>query len=218
MGQKCSCFKSENLITVNIDDEYGNTGTKYNYSPIVNIENTTSSSFIRSTTKKGIAASFNSQFATKDTLTSTLTDNNIIQNLIKFQSIVRGYLSRNFFKKCKTIYEQITIDLIKDYNKLIIHPNDKNFIYKVDGYKKFYPENDIDGPCIINYGQVYLSQLKIYNNGDSYSGQINIKNQRHGIGKLIKANGSIFHGSWLNDNFTGYGVYLSKEGTFQEGK
>jgi hypothetical protein len=54
--------------------------------------------------------------------------------------------------------------------------------------------------------------------GLMYSGFINLKKQKHGYGKCWKNTGEVYEGYWLNNNFTGYGRYITEEGNVLEGK
>lgn len=62
-----------------------------------------------------------------------------------------------------------------------------------------------------------------YGNGDVYKGSWNTEGKRHGIGRLVTAGGSEYHGEFVKGFFHGQGVLSfsdgSKfEGTFECGK
>lgn len=59
--------------------------------------------------------------------------------------------------------------------------------------------------------------LIIYDDLSFYYGQLNILNERHGFGYLI-SNNNKYHGSWVYNEFTGYGRHIDDKGFISEGK
>ena len=56
-----------------------------------------------------------------------------------------------------------------------------------------------------------------YENGDRYEGEMNIDNQRNGIGKMYYTNGEIYEGKWKNDKKDGIGKMYYTNGDMYEG-
>ena len=90
----------------------------------------------------------------------------------------------------------------------------------LDGWKKFYPPND----PFFNYKKGFTLQYGIKirhpnnpNKVSVYEGDINIKNEKHGFGKLTTTK-SVFLGEWRNDAFTGWGRETRRSGKVFEGK
>ena len=77
--------------------------------------------------------------------------------------------------------------------------------FSLCSYTKFYPKED---PFFnFNKGFVFPDGIKIIypydtNKVEVYEGDINIKNERHGFGRLTTTK-SIFLGEWRNNKFTG---------------
>lgn len=53
---------------------------------------------------------------------------------------------------------------------------------------------------------------EVYTNGNSYKGQKNTQNQRHGKGKYIYADGSYYYGDWIKNKMVGNGVLYYPDG------
>ena len=92
--------------------------------------------------------------------------------------------------------------------------------FNLEGWKKFYPPND---PFFnFNKGFVIPFGIKIEHPNDPnkvsvYEGDINIKNEKHGFGRLTTVK-SVFLGVWRNDQFTGWGRETRRSGKVLEGK
>ena len=92
--------------------------------------------------------------------------------------------------------------------------------FDLEGWKRFYPIQD----PFFNFqkGFVLSNGIKIKHPNDPqrvsvYEGDINIKNERHGFGRLTTVNG-VCLGEWRNGNFTGWGRETRRSGKVYEGK
>ena len=175
---------------------------------------------------------FNSLFSTVNTQFQTSTGSKFFENniendkSIKIQSIYQGYIYRkkyNNYIKQKQIEEsnQLLKDLIEQYTKFNLKRAESLIGTKLDknGYKNYYKDqNQINNLFNYNYGKIFYTKLLIYHDTISafYSGEVNINNEKHGYGILLKSDGSKFEGSWRNDNFTGWGRFIDYDGTLIE--
>ena len=53
---------------------------------------------------------------------------------------------------------------------------------------------------------------EFYTNGNSYKGQKNAQNQRHGKGKYTYSDGSYYYGDWVKNKMVGSGVLYYEDG------
>ena len=92
--------------------------------------------------------------------------------------------------------------------------------FNLQGWKKFYPPNDqffnFNKGFVIPYG-IKIKHPNDPKNVSVYEGDINIKNQKHGFGRLTTVK-SVFLGEWRNDQFTGWGRETRRSGKVLEGK
>ena len=90
----------------------------------------------------------------------------------------------------------------------------------LDGWKKFYPPNDpffnFRKGFVLQYG-IKIRHANDPNKVSVYEGDINIRNERHGFGRLTTTK-SVFLGEWRNDQFTGWGRETRRSGKVLEGK
>ena len=97
-------------------------------------------------------------------------------------------------------------------------PDDHDF--SLLSWKKFYPPNDpffnFNKGFVIPYG-IKINHLNDPNKVSVYEGDINIKNEKHGFGRLTTIK-SVFLGEWRNDQFTGWGRETRRSGKLLEGK
>ena len=175
---------------------------------------------------------FNSVFSTVNTQFQTSTGSKFFENnientkSIKIQSIYKGYIYRkkyNNYIKQKQIEEtnQLIKDLIEQYTKFNLKRAESLIGTKFDkkGYKIYYKDkNQINNLFKYNYGKIFYTKLLIYHDTISsfYSGEVNINNEKHGYGILLKSDGSKFEGSWRLNNFTGWGRFIDYDGTLIE--
>ena len=175
---------------------------------------------------------FNSLFSTVNTQFQTSTGSKFFENniendkSIKIQSIYQGYIYRkkyNNYIKQKQIEEsnQLLKDLIEQYTKFNLKRAESLIGTKLDknGYKNYYKDqNQINNLFNYNYGKIFYTKLLIYHDTISafYSGEVNLNNEKHGYGILLKSDGSKFEGSWIKDNFTGWGRFIDYDGTLIE--
>ena len=90
----------------------------------------------------------------------------------------------------------------------------------LDGWKKFYPLED----PFFNFKKGFVFQFGIKirkannpNKVSVYEGDVNIKNERHGFGRLTTTK-SVFLGEWRNNQFTGWGRETRRSGKVLEGR
>ena len=118
-------------------------------------------------------------------------------------------------------HHQTKIDnIIANFHKNGIPRKSGDFSYK--NYTKFYPKED----PFFNYKEEdsIHNHFKIYNEDESdmnqiqiYKGDLNIRAERHGIGKLITQYYELI-GMWKNDNFSGWGRESRCNGEVFEGR
>ena len=75
-------------------------------------------------------------------------------------------------------------------------------VVELDNYK---PSENQDNPKVGPY--LYREE------GCVYEGQY-YKQNRHGVGKALYKNGSFYQGTWRNDLFDGFGLFIKKDGTY----
>ena len=242
---KCSCNK-DNQQTANFENinnniiEYDNTennqNSLYHISSPVNKKNLkefvsgktqtqNESSFQKNKQINPLCSSINSQLI--NTATSKFTENNNNDNykITIIQSVFRGYIFRKNYKflKQKQIQEtnQLLTEFIEQYTKLNLKRAESLIGTKFDinGYKLYYnDENEINKLFNYNYGQIFNTKLLIISGiiPSFYTGQVNINNQRHGFGILLKNDGSKYEGHWKNNIFNGWGRFIDYDGTLIE--
>lgn len=134
---------------------------------------------------------------------------------------------RNHFIKMR--FEKIKPQLILESEKFLSSQyelcdkggpalSDEDF--SLEGWKKFYPQNDpffnFNKNFVIPYGII----IRNPNNPEKvqvYEGDINMNNERHGFGRLTTTK-SVFLGEWRNGDFTGWGRETRRSGKVLEGK
>ena len=175
----------------------------------------------------------NNQDEIKEIKDNTIDDRDIFNNkeyilkneekIKKIQKQYRAYLLKSKFKnEIKTSLSIKTSNFVNKFysycSKFGEIEEDKNF--SIDNYKKYYPEND---PFFLfNKGKVFKNQIRLKNINDPenleiYKGETNLKNLRHGYGILTTPQ-YIMKGTWRNDEFTGWGQKLYRNGDIYEGK
>ena len=92
--------------------------------------------------------------------------------------------------------------------------------FSLESWKVFYPKTDKF--FLWNKGNVFPNQVLIKNENDKdnleiYQGEINSKNEKHGIGKLTTPK-YIRVGTWREDEFTGWGREARINGDVFEGR
>ena len=141
----------------------------------------------------------------------------------KIQEKYRSYFLRNKYKT--QIKPSLSIKTSNFINKFYAQclkggevNDDPNF--SIDNYKNYYPEDD---PFFIfDKGKVYKNQTRLKNTDDPkkleiYEGETNEKNLKHGYGVLTTPH-FVMKGTWRNDEFTGWGQKLCRNGDNFEGK
>ena len=103
-----------------------------------------------------------------------------------------------------------------DYRKYISNDFDPDF------WKQFYSQTE---PFFnFEYDEDNLREIKLINKNrenpkiiEIYEGQVNEKNEKHGLGKLTTPEKTLM-GHWRNNQFTGWGREINKNGEICEGK
>ena len=242
---KCSCnkdnqqtanFENINNNIIENDNTENNQNSLYHISSPVNKKNLKEfvsgktqtqieSSFQNNKQVNPLCSSINSQLI--NTATSKFTENNNNDNykITIIQSVFRGYIFRKNYKflKQKQIQEtnQLLTEFIEQYTKLNLKRAESLIGTKFDinGYKLYYnDENEINKLFNYNYGQIFNTKLLIISGiiPSFYTGQVNINNQRHGFGMLLKNDGSKYEGHWKNNIFNGWGRFIDYDGTLIE--
>ena len=153
---------------------------------------------------------------------SSPSSNNEILAARIIQSKWRNHFMR---KKFKQIIPQLTMEsqaFLKQQYDLCdkAGPIAPDGDFNPEGWKRFYPISD---PFFnFNKGFVITSGIKIKHPNDPekvtvYEGDINMKNERHGFGRLTTIK-SVFLGEWRNGSFTGWGRETRRSGKTYEGK
>lgn len=219
MGQipdKCNCFSSKNANNDVMIDQL----ERIIEGPgIVSTTKSASSNMKRTKTKKDGRKAQMKNFITY----SALYPNTVVHLIVSFQGIVRGVAFRDKFKNLKPQLENETIKKIQELSKkfttqtLIKSDHNPKHAYNSQGWKKFYKKEEKQFK--IDYGKTFLTKLWILDNKTSiYSGSTNLNGKKHGFGVSLYVDGSKYEGFWFNNEFTGWGKHIDKEGNVYIGK
>ena len=153
-----------------------------------------------------------------------------IKQIIKIQTIIRGFLSRNSFRKHllititpnkinlkptnKPIYQIISKTSITetqlDYLKKNFSPLNDNI--KTEKINLIYPNfAEFSGDWNPKTKEKHGLGIQIWNDKSIYYGQWK-NNKLNGKGKLIDPMGDTYEGDFVNDKLEGYGSYIHKKG------
>ena len=178
--------------------------------------------------------------------TNCQEDEKTINNIIKLQSLFRGYRLRSLLKKSynlknptfnkslttqnnqfsqikninfsqKTLTSKITDEEIRDL--LINYPP---LIFQNENLqfkKKINLENFTQyyGEFDINTGKRYGRGIQLWNDGSRYEGYW-INDKTNIKGKLKHNDGDIYDGEWYDDKANGHGIYFYKDGSKYDGE
>ena len=198
-----------------------------------NMNNTMNNMNIRNninTMNLNIRNNINNNINNINTMNNINTINNINNiNNAKLLSNVLKIQSKWRYHYIKMRFEQIKQQLVLESENFLSSqyeicdkagPAISDDDFTLEGWKKFYPPNDpffnFDKGFVLQYG----IKIKHPNNPEKvqvYEGDINIKNERHGYGRLTTTK-SVFLGEWRNDEFTGWGRETRRSGKILEGK
>jgi hypothetical protein len=242
---KCNCNK-DNQQTANFENinnniiEYNNSdnnqNSPYNISSPMNQKNLkefvncktqtqNDSSFQKKQQINPLYSSINSQFVNTASSKYTEKNNNDNYKITLIQSVFRGYNLRKNYKylKQKQIQEtnQLLKDFIEQYTKFNLKRAESLIGTKFDknGYKLYYnDENEINKLFNFDYGKIYNTKILIISGiiPSFYTGEVNINNERHGYGILLKNDGTKYEGHWKNNIFNGWGRFIDYDGTLIE--
>ena len=153
---------------------------------------------------------------------ATVANNDQIKAVQKIQKKWRNHFFRKILETKKPQLRLESENFLKAQYELCdkagpIVPDDD---FNLQGWKKFYPPNDqffnFNKGFVIPYG-IKIKHPNDPKNVSVYEGDINIKNQKHGFGRLTTVK-SVFLGEWRNDQFTGWGRETRRSGKVLEGK
>ncbi len=242
---KCSCnkdnqqtanFENINNNIIEYDNSENNQNSPYNISSPVNKKNLkefvsgktqtqNESTFQKNKQTNTLYSSMNSQLINTATSKFTESNNNDNYKITLIQSVFRGYIYRKNYKflKQKQIQEtnQLLTQFIEQYTKFNLKRAESLIGTKFDrnGYKLYYnDENEINKLFNVSYGKIFNTKLLILSGiiPSFYTGEVNINNQRHGYGILLKNDGSKYEGHWKNNIFNGWGRFIDYDGTLIE--
>lgn len=212
VGDKCNCFKDKSEQTTYTFEDQRDNQPSYK-------SNFDANDFLNKKAKSGIYESKNFELKYP-----SLKDPNKLRKLVKLQTLVKGVLYRKEYERIiKKKLMQETYNLLDKYTQDFRTPtlykaeSYKNASFDPYGWKKFYsPDEKLFN---FDFGKVLSTKILIYNDGLSiYSGQINLKNQKHGYGVLLTKEGMKYEGTWVNNKFTGWGRFIDTEGNIYNGK
>ena len=155
--------------------------------------------------------------------------------IIKIQALAKGFITRRRYKKgkngLKNELQQAKTKKVQTYlNQSIIDA------IKLMRDKPFYPSRCFNEEYISQLNKEQLVRFKgvlenagknklksysteMYVNSDGlYSGYITLDYIKHGYGVQWYSTGEVYDGNWIDNKFSGYGRYISKEGNVLEGK
>ena len=153
---------------------------------------------------------------------STPSSNNEILAARIIQSKWRNHYMRTKFNQIRPQLDMESHAFLKQQYDICdkAGPIASDADFNPEGWKRFYPISD---PFFnFNKGFVISSGIKIKHANDPekvtvYEGDINMKNERHGFGRLTTVK-SVFLGEWRNGSFTGWGRETRRSGKIYEGK
>ena len=152
-------------------------------------------------------------------------EDDILSKEIKIKKIQEKYRSYHLRNKYLTEIKPSLLVKTKEYiNKFHSQCSrygevNENEDFSFDNYQNFYPK---DEPFFnFDKGKVFQNQIRLKNlddpkNLEIYEGETNIKNLKHGFGILTTP--YYMRGIWRNDEFTGWGEKLYRNGDSYEGK
>lgn len=245
MGQiqnKCSCLcKNEEKNTFQLEAE-GEAGSNHNtHQNIFEDKYTFQDNFLKSKSRSQVSSyatgglnnfpngNFIFSFMNEEDKTTIskeilnsqdLKDNYIVRYIVMIQKIWKGWLYRKKFPQYKIALIKLEDDKVRKYEKLFMtdilikSERESKFPYDKLGWKKFYNDGSL---FEYNYGKVFFKKILIYGEEAFYSGEINIDNQKHGFGVLIRCDGLKSEGYWQNDCFTGWGRVIDYDGVIFQG-
>lgn len=247
MGQKCSCicnkendqtynFYPESSFHENIDKQptkqtMSNARDGYNANSVENTQNI--QGMIEESHRSNHKMNDSEINFTKDTQ-EFLKQKELY--IIKIQAYIRRHLARKRFKDQYIYFKQQTMtfkkDILKKYtssNNVLTDifkskPFDKEKSENRE-YRSLLSENQKEKISEIN-NQVKKSQKEgnVYHevlmtkSADMFTGYTDLNNKKNGYGVLVKKNGEVMEGNWVNDNLTGYGRVTQEDGGILEGK
>lgn len=152
----------------------------------------------------------------------TMNDDEYLRNIIKIQNWYRSlYWRRKWFEERESYRkeQEELVRRVKDkMNENGIPPPDDDF--SLTGWREFYPPDEEF--FLWNKGITYPRSIRVKDPDPQYGlsvyeGDMNIKGQKHGFGRLTTPEG-VMLGTWRNEQFTGWGRFSKRNGTVYEGK
>jgi len=138
--------------------------------------------------------------------------------LVRMQSIVKGYLFRKKFRtklKEGLLVKNFLENIFIQFNTEELEKKESDFPqFNPEKWKGFYP---VDSHLFkVNYGKIFSNCIR-KSQHNYYIGDMNINDEKHGIGRLINKAGVIYHGNWYKDIFQGWGRMIYPNRVLFEG-
>lgn len=167
-------------------------------------------------------------------------DQNLLQKIIKFQSLVRGVLYRKKFNKSEKLAIENQTNQNSYYNNYESNENryslleedqitESDINYLFNNYAplddevqtKIKPTTEIENGALYygewdNRGNKHGRGIQLWPDGSKYLGYW-INNKANKKGKLIHRYGDVYEGEWIDDKANGYGTYSHIDGAKYEG-
>lgn len=156
-----------------------------------------------------------------DWANETISENND-KEVLKIQAGYRGYCGRKNFKKNRQYLKKESNEYLSSLlNKFDSYGSVQSIDdFSLNGWRRFYPSDERF--FLWKKGFVFPNCIKVENPEDPnklnvYQGDVNLENQKHGLGKMYTIKGVLF-GTWRNDDFTGWCIQSQRNGSILAGK
>lgn len=146
-------------------------------------------------------------------LNKLFANKSLLHKVITLQSIIRGYLIRS----------NVKIKLSENYKRIMQYNYEKFNLGKIEENEGRFCEYNNPTSYIANHSfYELLGDRRFFNkmlceNDSFYVGEVNLKNEKHGYGRLINSDGILYQGNWVRDLFTGHGRMIDSKGILYEG-
>jgi hypothetical protein len=159
--------------------------------------------FKSNTSKNG----YDSSKSASDDILKMFRNESLLRKLIRLQSIVRGEIVRS---KVKT-------QLAENYKTIFKSFYDKFNLRKIEENEKKFHEFQNSEFNLAQTGEKKFFNKLMIEEESFYVGEVNLKNEKHGYGRLIDINGNVFQGNWIKNKLTGKGRKIDSKGILYEG-
>lgn len=164
------------------------------------------------------------------------SNENLLKQLIKVQSYIRGMITRLKVKKTRNIYNNISIiyDTDNELSRFIELEkcvlSEKDLLNTINSYPIMTEKYEVEIRPPVEYedGSVFYGEwmkgtknrhgrgIQLWEDGTRYEGYFQF-NKANLKGKLIHSDGDVYEGNWLNGKAEGYGVYKHIDGSVYRG-